>query len=93
MDIEPVWNVAYSPQYNAAIERYWGMLKATFRPLLLKKMLGFPAPRAKDTPLNDALFESITLIHQDALVSIPKFIASGLGELSADAVEATSALA
>jgi len=24
LNLEPVWNVAYSPEYNAAIERYWG---------------------------------------------------------------------
>jgi hypothetical protein len=35
LNFEPVWNVAYMPEYNAAIERYWAQLKATFRPLLL----------------------------------------------------------
>ena len=35
LNFEPVWNVAYMPEYNAAVERYWGQLKATFRPLLL----------------------------------------------------------
>jgi hypothetical protein len=35
LNIEPIWNLAYSPQYNAAVERYWAQLKAAFRPLLL----------------------------------------------------------
>jgi len=55
LNIVPVWNVPYSPEYNAAVERYWAQLKSYFRPLLLKKMLKYPGPRAKDTPLLDAL--------------------------------------
>ncbi len=39
LNINPVRNVAYSPQYNAAVERYWSQLKAKFRPLLLSYML------------------------------------------------------
>ena len=23
LDIQPIWNVPYAPQYNAAIELYW----------------------------------------------------------------------
>jgi hypothetical protein len=87
LDIEPVWNVAYSPQYNAAVERYWALLKASFRPLLLKRMLAFPGPRAKDTPLKDALREAMNVTYQAALLSIPKFVAGGLEELAVDAQE------
>ncbi len=39
LNIEPVWNVPYSPQYNTAIERFWAQLKSAFRPLLLQKLL------------------------------------------------------
>ena len=55
LDIVPVWNLPYAPEYNSGVERYWAQLKAYFRPLLLSKMTKFPGPRAKDTPLLDAL--------------------------------------
>lgn len=35
LNLTPVWNVAYKPEYNAGVEMYWAQLKATFRPLLL----------------------------------------------------------
>ena len=35
LDIKPIWNLPYSPQYNAAVELYWAQLKAKYRPLLL----------------------------------------------------------
>ena len=84
LNIEPVWNVAYKYQYNEAIEKYWGQLKAYFRPLLLQKMLAFPAPRSKDTPLKDALIETIIRVPTS---SIPKFVARGLSNLATDADE------
>ena len=76
LNFEPVWNVAYMPEYNAAIERYWGQLKATFRPLLLQKMLA--GPRSKDRPLRDALYETIRTV---PTASIPAFVARGLENL------------
>ena len=84
MDVTPVWNLSYSPRYNAAVENYWAQLKSTFRPLLLKKMLAFPEPRSKDTPLKDALLESIM---KTPLTSLPKYIKMGLDELERDALE------
>jgi len=80
LNFEPVWNVAYSPEYNQAIERYWGQLKATFRPLLLQKMLA--GPRSKDTPLRDALYEAIRTV---PATSIPAYVARGLETLRQDA--------
>ena len=68
------------PEYNAAIERYWGQLKATFRPLLLKKMIA--GPRAKDQPLREALNETIKTVPH---TSIPAFVARGLANLREDA--------
>ena len=59
LDIVPVWNVAYRYEYMAGIEMYWGQLKARFRPILLQKMLAWPGPRSKDTPLKDAVWEAI----------------------------------
>jgi hypothetical protein len=68
------------PEYNAAIERYWGQLKATFRPLFLQKMLA--GPRSRDTPMRDALYETIQSV---PTTSIPKFVDSGLNKLRQDA--------
>ncbi len=73
LKIKPVWNVAYSPEFNSAIELYWAQLKAYFRPLLLQKMLA--GPRARDTPLRDAVYQTIREVPQS---SIPLFIARGL---------------
>ena len=73
LNLEPVWNVAYSPYYNAAIKLYWAQLKAHFRPLLLQKMLA--GLRARDTPLRDAVLE---WIHNVPTTSIPKFVDHGL---------------
>ena len=84
LNIVPVWNVPYSPEYNSAVERYWGQLKAYFRPLLLKKMLSFPGPRAKDIPLLDALKQTIRDV---PTTSIPAFCATGLRTLSNDAAK------
>ena len=39
LNIEPVWNVPYRFEFNAACERYWAQLKQSWRPLLLSKML------------------------------------------------------
>ena len=79
-----MWNVAYKYQYNEAIEKYWAQLKAYFRPCLLKKMLAFPAPRSKSTPLKDALQEALRVV---PTTSIPKFVAKGLRYLAEDADE------
>ena len=80
LDITPVWNLAYMPEYNCAVERYWAQLKAYFRPLLLKKML--LGPRAKDTPLRDAVRQTIKEV---STTSIPAFCAAGLEALNRDA--------
>ncbi len=80
LNIEPIWNVAYSPEYNAAVERYWGQLKAYFRPLLLQKMV--KGVRARQTPLKDAVFETLTNVPR---TSIPAYIDNGLSVLKADA--------
>ena len=82
LNIEPVWNVAYHFEYNAAVERYWAQLKAAFRPLLLSKMLKFPRP--KDMPLRDAVRETLRMV---PTTSIPAFIAAGLRQLRQDAAE------
>ena len=82
LDITPVWNVPYSPEYNAGVERYWAQLKAHFRPLLLSKMLKEPGPRAKDTPLRDAVRQTIRDV---PTTSIPAFIVRALESLSTDA--------
>ena len=79
--MEPIWNIAFSPEYNSAIERFWGQLKATFRPRLLQKMLA--CPRAKDTPLRDTVFE---VIRNAPTISIPSFVARGLATLEQDAL-------
>ena len=73
LNIVPVWNVAYMPEYNCGVERYWAELKAYFRPLLLSKML--KDPRAKDTPLKDAVRQTIRDVSTN---SIPSYIESGL---------------
>jgi hypothetical protein len=65
LNIVPVWNVAYTPEYNSGIERYWAQLKAYFRPLLLSKMI--KDPRAKDTPLKDALRQTIRDVSTDSI--------------------------
>ena len=77
-----MWNVPYSPEYNAGVERYWAQLKAHFRPLLLSKMLKEPGPRAKDTPLRDAVRQTIRDV---PTTSIPAFIVRALESLSTDA--------
>ena len=82
LDIEPVWNVAYVPEYNAAIEMFWGQLKAKYRPLLLKKML--TTPRAKDKPMLESLYQ---VIRENDGRSIPGFIEHGLRALFHDAQE------
>ena len=80
LGITPVWNLAYLPEYNCGVERYWAQLKAYFRPLLLKKML--LGPRAKDTPLRDAVRQTIKEV---STASIPAFCAAGLEALRRDA--------
>jgi hypothetical protein len=55
-------------------------MKAIFRPLLLQKML--KCPRSRDTPLKDALRETINKVSQD---SIPSYVARGLRFLKEDA--------
>ena len=80
LNITPVWNIAYTPEYNNAVEKYWAQLKSYFRPLLLKKML--LNPRAKDHPLRDAVRQTIKEVSRD---SIPLFIESGLAALRNDA--------
>ena len=65
LDIVPVWNVAYMPEYNLGIERYWAELKAYFRPLLLQKML--KDPRSKDKPLKDSVKQSIREVPTDSI--------------------------
>jgi hypothetical protein len=80
LNIVPVWNLPYAPEYNCGIERYWAQLKAYFRPLLLSKMV--KGPKAKDTPLLDALKQTIRDVRT---TSIPAFCASGLEKLSNDA--------
>ena len=82
LNIEPVWNVAYKFQYNSAIEMYWAQLKSAFRPILLNKML--KVPRAKDTPLRDAVHEAIKLT---PTTSIPKYVKKGDDFLEQDALE------
>ena len=81
LNMEPVWNIAYSPEYNSAIERFWGQLKAAFRPRLLQRMLA--CPRARDTPLRDTVFE---VLRSAPTESIPSFVASGLATLERDAL-------
>ena len=80
LDIVPVWNVVYKPEYNRAIDNYWAQLKAYFRPLLLSKMLRHP--RAKDTPLLDALKQTIRDVSTS---SIPSFCQGGLRNIRNDA--------
>jgi hypothetical protein len=82
LNIVPVWNLPYAPEYNCGIERYWAQLKAYFRPLLLSKMV--KGPKAKDTPLLDALKQTIRDVRT---TSIPAFCASGLEKLSNDAAK------
>jgi len=48
--------------------------------LLLQKMLA--GPRARDTPLRDAVLETIRIV---PTTSIPSFVASGLAKLEEDA--------
>jgi hypothetical protein len=82
LNILPVWNLPYAPEYNSGVERYWAQLKAYFRPLLLSKMV--KGPKAKDTPLLDALKQTIKDVRT---TSIPAFCASGLEKLSYDAAK------
>ena len=82
LNIVPVWNLPYAPEYNCGIERYWAQLKAYFRPLLLSKMV--KGPKAKDTPLLDALKQTIRDVRT---TSIKAFCASGLEKLSYDAAQ------
>ena len=81
-NIIPIWNVFYRFEFNEAIEKYWAMLKAHFRPLLLNMMLKNPGP--KDKPLNEALRQSIEKVSRD---SIPTFIDRGLKFLKEEAEE------
>jgi hypothetical protein len=39
LNIKLVWNVPYRYEFNEACEKFWAQLKASFRPLLLKKMI------------------------------------------------------
>ena len=80
LDIQPIWNVPYTPEYNAAIELYWAQLKARYRPLLLQKML--LTPRARDKPMREALYQAIK---ENDGSSIPAFIDHGLRALYEDA--------
>ena len=80
LDIHPIWNVPYTPEYNAAIELYWAQLKARYRPLLLQKML--LTPRARDKPMREALYQAIK---ENDGSSIPAFIDHGLRALYEDA--------
>ena len=80
LDIVPVWNVAYMPEYNLGIERYWADLKAYFRPLLLSKMI--KDPRKKDRPLKDSVRQAIRDVSTEP---IPTYCQRGLERLSSDA--------
>ena len=82
LNITPVWNLPYAPEYNSAIERYWGQLKAYFRPLLLQKMV--KDPRSKDQPLKDSVRQAIRDV---STASIPAFCKAGLEALNRDAAE------
>ena len=81
LDIVPVWNVAYSFEYNAGIERWWSQLKSAFRQLLLKKMLN-DMPRRGDTPLKDTVLQVLREVPQ---TSIRSFIRAGLVTLRTEA--------
>ena len=83
LDIVPVWNVPYRFEFNAGIERWWGQLKAAFRPLLLKKMLA-ELPRRKETVLKDAVMQVLLEVPQ---TSIRSFIRRGLVTLRTEANE------
>ena len=83
LSIVPVWNVPYRFEFNVAIERYWGQLKAWFRPLLLKKML-VDFPRKGATPLKDALFEAVRTMPTNA---IPSYVERSLRNLRDEANE------
>ena len=80
LDIEPVWNLPYCPEYNAAVERYWAQLKSRYRPLLLQRML--TTPRAKDKPMREALYQAI---RETPDSSLPAFVEAGLRALYTDA--------
>ena len=80
LNIEPVWNVPYRPQYNDACEKYWAHLKSHFRPLLLKKMIDVPGRR--EQPMKQALLD---VILTTSTKTIPKFVERGLNSLSKDA--------
>jgi hypothetical protein len=80
LNIEPIFNVAYSFQYNA-MERYNGQIKMHFRAVLLDKML--QGPGVKGTPLKDALREVFEMT--DVTESIPRYIKKALGILRRDA--------
>ena len=58
--------------------RYWGQLKAHFRPLLLQKMLAGPMERRRFKPLEAALYETIRSVPTS---SIPAYVARGLATL------------
>ena len=87
LDIVPVWNLPYAPQYNAAVELYWAQLKCRYRPLLLQKML--KTPRAKDKPMWETLQE---VIRGNNGSMIPGFVHHGLRALFHDAEEAAARL-
>ena len=80
LDIKPIWNVPYAPQYNAAIELYWAQLKVKYKPLLLKKMLD--VPRARDKPMVVTVHQ---VIKENDGFSIPAFIDHGLRNIFTDA--------
>ena len=80
LNIEPVWNVPYRFEFNDACEKYWAMLKTTFRPLLLEKML--KPHNHKSTPLKDAVLEAIQKTSRD---SILKFVQRGIRQLKEEA--------
>lgn len=56
LNIEVVYNVGYSFQYNPC-ERLWAQYKMHYRKLLLEKMLKDPGP--KGYPLKEALSETL----------------------------------
>ena len=82
VNIIPVWNLPYSPEYNSAVERYWAQLKAYFRPLLLKKLVHEQPFNHKKNYLNEALTETMRDVTRE---SIPAFIDGGLRALKRDA--------
>jgi len=82
LDLVPIWNVPYKFDYNSAIEKYWALVKKSFRDLLLKRMLD--VPRGKDLPLAPAVREAMRITPTS---SISSFVLHGLAILERDATE------